>query len=542
MKSPAPRLALAALFSLQPYFVFAQSARTPPSAAELGRLFDGSRSSAWAPVVTVAPDWTDGARRRIEAALGDENAIIALNPSAVALATPAQKISMLKTLIAGAGRNTGGGDGGGDPNAYGREQAVYKILGSAKDAADFDYVYYRVEPRGLWQAADQRKIKAMVEAQRATAVPGDWEGFARYVDTVAETRSAGKNRVQFLIDGDGAIAPIRAAIESANRFIHLEVFQFQPDEIGQAVADMLSERASKGVKVRLIVDSYGTKPDPQTAEQVAAIFDGMTRAGVKIIIPPASFFNGHLDHRKVLVVDGEVGFTGGMNVGKSYQEDWHDQQTMVIGPAVTQLQRSFVGQWQAAGGTFEPGEDLYPPQPETPGGVDTRVVGHAGGSDRNIKAAYLRAFATAEREIRIANPYFADSDAVSVLCAAARRGVKVQVVLPAENDVKIVQRASRAFYPDLIAAGVEIYEYQGRMAHQKVAVIDGFGVTAGSSNMDARSFVNNDELNLVMADRDLAEYVGKHLFDEDLKRSRRILSYEPSLREKLDRAALEDSL
>ena len=198
MKKNFSSLGLAVVFSLQPGFAAAQTAF---SAGALGRLFDGSSPSASAPAVSAAPDWTDGARRRVEAALGDEGAIINLNPAALALATPQEKISMLKTLIAASGRNNGGSEGGGDPNAGGREQAVYNILGSAKDAADFDYLYYRVEPRGLWQAADSRKIKAMVAAQRATAVPGDWEGFGRYIDTVAETKSSGKNQIQFLIDG-----------------------------------------------------------------------------------------------------------------------------------------------------------------------------------------------------------------------------------------------------------------------------------------------------------------------------------------------------
>ena len=117
----------------------------------------------------------------------------------------------------------------------------------------------------------------------------------------------------------------------------------------------------------------------------------------------------------------------------------------------------------------------------------------------------------------------------------------MQVIVPEDNDVPIVQRGSRAFYPDMIACGAEVYEYQGRMAHQKVASIDGVGVTAGSSNMDSRSFVNNDELNITAFDPELAGYVNKHLFDEDLKRSKRITSYTPTLRERLDRT-LEDQL
>jgi cardiolipin synthase len=523
------KTALALLVALQPAIASAQFPAAP-SALDLRRLFDGSRAAA-----TVVPVGQD-------LSFSDEHSITRLTTAEIARFTPDQKIAMMNVLIDASRHGQQSPEGGYDERASAREQAVFKILGSGKDAADFDRIYYHVDPRGLALAADIWRIKAMVAAQRATAVPGDWEGFGRYIDTVTGSSSSGKNRIQFLIDGDGAIAPIKAAIEGAVRSIHLEVFQYQPDAYGQGLAEILGAKAAAGLKVRLMVDPYGTNNDPADAQKVAVIFDGMRRAGVEIIIPKGTFLNGHLDHRKVLVIDGEVGFTGGMNVGKSYQEDWHDQQTMVIGPAVAKLQEAFVAQWTAAGGRFDAGENLYPPQPEVLNGSDTRIVGHSGGKDRNIKAAYLRAFATAQFEIRVANPYFTDSDVVATLCDRARHGVKVQVIVPEDNDQQMVQRASRAFYPDMIAAGVEVYEYQGRMAHQKVAVIDGFGVTAGSSNMDARSFFNNDELNLVVADRELAEYVNKHLFDEDLKRSKRILSYSPSPREIIDRRLLEEML
>jgi cardiolipin synthase len=521
--------ALALLVALQPAIAAAQFPAAP-SALDLRRLFDGSRAGASAVPAAQDPSFND------------EGSITRLSAGELARLTPDRKIAMINVLIEGARHAQPSPEGGYDEKTSAREQAVFRILGSGRDAADFDRMYYHVDPRGLALAADIWRVKAMVAAQRATTVPGDWEGFGRYIDTVTGSSSSGKNRIQFLIDGEGAIAPIKAAIEGAARSIHLEVFQYQPDAYGQGLADILSAKAAAGLKVRLIVDPYGTNNDPSDAQKVAVIFDGMRAAGVRIIIPKGTFLNGHLDHRKVLVIDGEVGFTGGMNVGKSYQEDWHDQQTMIIGPAVAKLQEAFVARWTAAGGRFDADENLYPPQMEVPDGSETRIVGHAGGKDRNIKAAYLRAFATAQSEIRVANPYFTDSDVVATLCDRARHGVKVQVIVPEDNDQAMVQRASRAFYPDLIAAGVEVYEYQGRMAHQKVAVIDGFGVTAGSSNMDARSFFNNDELNLVVADRALAEYVGKHLFDEDLKRSRRVMSYTPTPRELIDRNLLEELL
>jgi cardiolipin synthase len=169
-------------------------------------------------------------------------------------------------------------------------------------------------------------------------------------------------------------------------------------------------------------------------------------------------------------------------------------------------------------------------------------VAHEGGAkDQNIRAMYLRAIGTAETSIRIANPYFVDAAVVAELTRAAKRRVKIQIVLPMDNDQALVQRGSRAYYPDLIAAGIEVYEYEGRMAHEKVAVFDSRWSTFGSSNLDSRSLRYNDELNLAVSDPGVARYIEQNLFDEDLKRSKRILEYTPTLRERLDRS-LEDIL
>lgn len=124
---------------------------------------------------------------------------------------------------------------------------------------------------------------------------------------------------------------------------------------------------------------------------------------------------------------------------------------------------------------------------------------------------------------------------------AAKRGVRVQIILPEDNDMAIVQRASRAYYPDLIQAGVEVYEYQGRMAHEKVAVIDSLWCTVGSSNLDVRSLISNDELNLVIIDAKLAQHIEKYLFEADIVKSKRILNYTPTKREILSRK-MEDML
>ena len=517
-------------------------------------LFDGSAGQAGAVGVPAAAAVAAAAsaparseadlRRELSGALkGADSAIMGLSPEARALATPAQKLQMLKTLMEAQSRNSNNNGEGGDPARFSRDAAMLGMLGSAPDAASFDWVYYRANPVEMRRLMDFRTLRDLAGRYRATAIPGDWDGYLRYLDAVAETSSAGRNQVQFLIDGADVIAPGLAVIAEAKHTIHMEVFQLQGDEVGRVVAERLAAKAAQGLKVRLLLDEHGTQPDEPSGGPVRELIALMRQAGVDVRVRKTPFGASRLDHRKVMVVDGDVGFTGGMNIGKSYQVDWHDQQTMIMGPAVARLQDNFLEQWRAQGGTVDPSEPgVYPDIPEPANGVETRVVVHRGGAaDQNIKAAYIRAFATAERSIRIANPYFMDADVVRALSEAAGRGVKVQVVLPEDNDVKIVQRGSRAYYPDMIQAGIEVYEYQGRMAHEKVAVVDTTWSTVGSSNLDARSLSFNDELNLVLMDQKLAAYIERFLFDADLQRSRRVTDYTPTPRERLDRT-LEDVL
>ncbi|MDE2491856.1 MAG: phosphatidylserine/phosphatidylglycerophosphate/cardiolipin synthase family protein, partial [Elusimicrobia bacterium] len=470
------------------------------------------------------------------AASGDDSRILSLSDAALAAATSDQKIAMMKTLIADANRTNGPrGD-----DYWQKERCrdgVVRILKTAPDAGSFDRMYYRIDPSNLGSAlGDVGAIDALLARHQAETRPGDWAGLGRYVRTVSGAERTTGNFVEFLVDGPSAIGPGLAAIESAKSTIHVEVFELQGDDIGRAFAAALEERLAHGVKVRLMVDEHGS--DAEHDQAVADILDGLRRAGaeVRIVEPPLDL--SHLDHRKVMVIDGQTAFTGGMNVGRDYQVDWHDQQTFVVGPAVADLQKAFLERWTEAGGRVPASElpELFPKPLIDKDGSAVRVVGHAGGAeDENIKAMYLRAFLTAQASIRIENPYFVDPDVVSGLIRAARRGVKVQVILPEDNDVAIVQRGSRAYYPDLLKAGVEIYEYQGRMAHDKVCVIDGRWTTAGSSNLDARSLRDNDELNLAIDDPRVAAYVDAQLFAPDLKRSKRILSYSPTWRERLDR-------
>lgn len=541
---------------------------TPPTPLPVGRSTPAEPAAAprpAAPTATGAPHAadrfdgrvaprpgaaTDALRQQVSAALtAGDDAICALSDAAIAAATPDEKVAMLRTLISpsdGAfgrmvGRLAGGGGETRDisplPVRESRQRAIVRILGSAPDAASFDRLFFRVNTGSLLGAVngtEDRQVRELVARHRASARPGDWNGYVQYLDTVAQTSSAGKNKIDFLVDGAEVTPVAREAILAAKKSIHVSVFQLQPDEIGWAFARRLADKAKEGVKVRVLLDEFGTNTDG--ADKAKELIDFLRTNGVETVVNKAPIHKSHLDHRKVMVIDGKVGFTGGMNIGHHYQVEWHDQQTRIEGPAVSRLQDAFLARWKAEGGTLPVGEDLYPPPSKVSDGIEMRVVTHDGnGKDQNIKAAYLRAIDTAATSIRVANPYFADADVVEALSRAARRGVKVQVVLPRENDMGVVQRAARAYYPEMIAAGVEVYEYKGRMAHQKVAVIDGTWATAGSSNLDARSLEFNDELNYVSVDPRLAKDIDRKLFDVDLAQSERITQHRATIREWLDR-------
>ncbi len=452
--------------------------------------------------------------------------LLSLSEADLASATADQKVEMLQTLIRHSDPSMR--EGGQSPEQKDRELTIGRILASAPDAAAFDRLYYRLDIDKLYgSVSDRRPILLLAAKARASAVPGDWDALGRYIGTVTEARPPSRNLVKFLIDGASAIAEGGKALRAAKSSIHIEMFQFQSDNVGWGLAKLLSEKVKDGVSVRVLIDKYGSDldNDPELARLIAFLRD----SGAMVITKELPFMKSHLDHRKVVVVDGSAGFTGGMNIGRLYQIDWHDQQAFITGPAVTEMQRAFAERWYLAGGGLLSGAELYPYIEEVPAGAATQVVTHVGLRDQNIKAVYLRAVGTAQKSVRIANPYLTDEDIIDVLCGAARRGVRVQLVLPRETDQPIVQHASRSAYPKLLKAGAEIYEYKGRMAHEKVAVMDGRWSTFGSSNLDARSLINNDELNLIVDDAGLAEDIGKRLFDADLLNSERILTYSPDI-------------
>jgi cardiolipin synthase len=280
--------------------------------------------------------------------------------------------------------------------------------------------------------------------------------------------------------------------------------------------------------VHVLIDGVGSgKIEEAYVEQ-------MKQAGVQLVRynPPRWFTIGRLNnrtHRKLIVVDGVVGFTGGVGIADQWLGNaqdgthWRDTHFRVEGPVVAQMQGAFMDNWTEETGVVLHGE-VYFPAPKPAGDVRAQIfTSSPGGGSDSMQLMYLLSIAAARKSIVISAAYFVpDNVEVDTLVAALKRGVGVRIIVPGEHiDAEIVRKASRARWGALLDAGAEIYEYQPTMFHCKVMVVDGLWTSVGSTNFDNRSFSVNDEANLNIYDREFARQQLR-IFDEDLKRARRI--------------------
>jgi len=333
------------------------------------------------------------------------------------------------------------------------------------------------------------------------------------------------NAVQALRNGDEIFPAMLDAIGSAQRTVCFETFIYWSGEIGRRFADALCEAAHRGVKVHVLLDWLGSRRmDRQTLE-------AMQRSGVQVQRFHRPRLSGlrrmnNRTHRKLLIVDGTVGFTGGVGIADPWtghaqdSDHWRDTHFRALGPVVAQMQAVFVDNWMKATGCVLHGADYFPAlQPA--GQMPAQMFGSSptGGSE-SMHLMYLLAIVCAEHTIDLQSAYFVpDPLAVDALVQAARRGVRVRVLVPGrEIDAEVVRRASRALWGELLAAGVQIAEYQPTMFHCKVLVVDGLLVSVGSTNFDNRSFRFNDEANLNVLDEGFARQQLK-IFEEDWARA-----------------------
>ncbi len=350
--------------------------------------------------------------------------------------------------------------------------------------------------------------------------------FLSRIRRTAEATSTTGNSVVLFGRGDEFFSALFAAIDEARASIFLEFYIIRDDSLGQALANRLLAAARRGINVCVLYDYIGSFDTPN------AYFRQLTAGGVDCCAFNPPRFSHQLllmdrrNHRKVVVIDGLLAFTGGVNVGQEYasgadgREGWRDVGVRIIGPAVIALQEIFAKTWRKQAGRL-PALDSHEALAAMAGADEVLIV--SGGPHHNrsrIRAAFRMAIAGASSSIVIANPYFIPGPRIlRALMRAARRGVRVQIMLPAVNDVRLVQILSRSTYAPLLKEGIEIYELADTVLHAKVMLIDGHWSVIGSANLDQRSFHRNFELNVIISGVDFGQQVATMLA-RDIERSR----------------------
>jgi cardiolipin synthase A/B len=333
------------------------------------------------------------------------------------------------------------------------------------------------------------------------------------------------NRVEPLQNGDEIFPAMLEAIASAERSVTFETFIFWEGEVAERFAEALAAKAREGVKVHLLVDALGC--DCHFGGAMRKIRDSKVELEVYHLAKFARV--NHRTHRKILVIDGRVGFTGGVGIGDEWAgkgdgpENWRDTHYRIEGPVVGQLQNAFMDNWMKTHADVLHGEDYFPELEEAgPQRCQVFKSSPMEGSE-SARLMFLLSIAAADRSIRIANAYFVPDDLTNeMLVGALQRGVEVEILVPGrQNDSRLVRHASRHRWGKLLRHGAKIHEFQPTNYHCKCMIIDGRWTSIGSANFDNRSFRLNDEANLNVLDREFAEAAGR-VFEADLARSRRV--------------------
>ena len=371
--------------------------------------------------------------------------------------------------------------------------------------------------------------------------------FLRSMGVLLGPALVGGNQVTTLLNGDQIFPSMLQAIRGAKHTITFETYIYWSGAIGKEFADALSDRARNGVRVHVMLDWVGSQKLDEAA------LEEMRAAGVEIkkYHPPRWYTLNKLNnrtHRKLLVVDGRIGFTGGVGIADNWSgqaqdaDHWRDTHYRIEGPAVAQMQAAFTDNWTKVTGRILHTSGYFPPLREAGKQYAQVFQSSSEGGAESMHLMYLLSIAAAARSIHLSMAYFVpDEVTIETLRAALERGVKVQIILPGPiRDADAVGEASRAGWGDLLERGAEIYEYQPTMFHCKVLTVDGLWSSVGSTNFDNRSFRLNDEANLNVYDQEFAQRQIAD-FKEDLKRSRRVTFEEWKARpwtEKLRQQAL----
>lgn len=360
------------------------------------------------------------------------------------------------------------------------------------------------------QVADERRA---FENSHRGAAPASVRVLDELIERLTDTPLYRDNAVELLLDGPETHAAMLEAIASAEQHVHLETYIFAGDEVGSQFAAALGAKARAGVPVRVIYDAIGSRSASDD------FWAALQRAGVAVrpYNPPDPIQDQNpfdidtRDHRKLLIVDGRVAFTGGINIDRNYVQSsdavggtsassgWRDTHIRIAGPAVAGLQSLFVQLWNSLDTPLA--EAPYAPRDLDEGNTLVRVLSGVGGNAAasQVWVAYQAAAKVARERIWITQSYFApDEELMNAIREAAARGVDVRILVAGFSDSQVLLNASRAYYADLLKAGVRVFESQEQILHAKTMVVDGYWSTVGSSNLDYLSFLHNHEANAVI--------------------------------------------
>ena len=422
-------------------------------------------------------------------------------------------------------------------------------LTSCSTLPKLDYIGTRIDANAAptienaqGDALSKKRVAAMLDRRlRHSSI--DLKARAAIEEAVTGSPLIAGNAVTLLYDGPQTMGAMMAAITDAKESINLETYIFDQDELGLRFADLLIAKQQAGVDVNILYDSVGTIGTPNV------FFDRMKAAGIRLVafnpVNPFKRFGSwdlnNRDHRKILVVDGKVGFTGGVNISATYARSspfhaksgsgsrsgsgkplgWRDTHIRIEGPAVSALQAIFIDGWESQHAGEMADRDYFPALASA-GDRIVRVVGSTPTSDHEIYQAYVLAMQQASKSIHITSAYFVpDVQVVAALKAAAARGIDVTLVLSGVTDSGVVLHAAQSFYTELLEAGIHIYQFNLSVLHAKTAVIDGVWSTIGSTNLDTRSFLLNNEVNVIV----LGDGFGANMesaFEEDVRGSTQI--------------------
>jgi len=387
----------------------------------------------------------------------------------------------------------------------------------------------------------QRNAAILAELKRKSPDLDILEKHVALEQAIADSPLVLGNRVTLLQDGAATYPAMFAAMRNARDHINLETYIIEDDEIGHQFADVLLEQQARGVQVNLIYDSVGGIATPK------AFFDRLKQGGIAVLefnpINPLTsqgpWLINNRDHRKLLVIDGEIAFLGGINISSVYSSGsaslhlaaakagkvhaaWRDTDLQIEGPVVAELQKLFLETWEKQHGpALAP--KAYFPALGVQGSEIVRAIGSTPDDPYSlIYLTLLSAIDSAEQQVYLTNAYFVpDPQLLRSLTDAAARGVDVRLILPSHSDSSIVFHAGRYHYSSLLERGVKLYERAGALLHSKTAVIDGVWSTVGSTNLDWRSFLDNAELNAVVLGREFGQKM-QAMFARDLRSSENI--------------------